>query len=231
LNPREREAIELRAQKLVGWFEWLEAREARYIDLISRDERHLWCKRRRVTGEDARASGFDDRPDERPCEHRPEWQHGKLCLACDNTGWRLATDKERADGMAVDRYAADVVPGAVRVIESTSSRRAREGERIDSIIAGLKRDARIRAGAEVVEDPALRAFRLGAGRQPHFLPKLMGGLQIIRELRPSLTEAPGALTPRTDANDRLCVALAIVIGRVYGGRIERAPNAADREAA
>jgi len=38
--------------------------------------------------ETASEPGVDPNAKTRPCEHRPEWMRGRLCLACDNTGLR-----------------------------------------------------------------------------------------------------------------------------------------------
>jgi hypothetical protein len=53
----------------------------------------------------------------RPCEHRLEWYWGRLCLACENTGWRKATKKELKDGLAFDPY----LDGAPRSADDTST--------------------------------------------------------------------------------------------------------------
>lgn len=106
------------------------------------------------SSETASEAGADPDPRLRPCEHRAEWYRGRLCLACDNTGLRPATAKERNEGMAVDPYLLDPPKRdtyAVRRDESTAARRARDGERLDAIIASLQRDSRLRAGVEVRE--------------------------------------------------------------------------------
>jgi hypothetical protein len=103
----------------------------------------------------------DPDPRLRPCEHRPEWKRGRLCLACDNTGLRRATEKESLDGLAFDPYLLDPPREtfAVRRDESDAARRTRDAERLNAIIASLQRDARLRAGAEVREG-ALRGVRI-----------------------------------------------------------------------
>lgn len=134
-----------------------------YTGLLSRPE------------ETASITGFDDDPRQRPCEHRREWMRGKLCLACDNTGWRRRARNEEG----LDPYATEVKAAGVRVVESASAKRAREGERIDKIIEGLKRDARLRAGVEVREGPMDRFVR-HVGRKDRQLVKIIRTIERLR---------------------------------------------------
>jgi hypothetical protein len=52
----------------------------------------------------ARHGSWDDAPKKRPCECRAQWQRGRLCLACNNTGWRRIADGEHG----TDPYAHNV---------------------------------------------------------------------------------------------------------------------------
>jgi hypothetical protein len=204
--------IERRADKLE---EWLDAREARYHDLLSR------------SSEFATEAGFDSAPLYHLCEHRAEWMHGKLCLACDNSGWRKATAGERADGRALDPYAADLNPGAVVVHESAASKRARERQRLDTIIGGLERNERIRVGLEAPEDPMMRAYRIVRVGEPRFAARLRRGLELVSTLAPVeyMDAEEQALIDRAVGSRRLCLRLALLMYRILPGKIPRAPGA------
>ena len=134
-----------KADVVMLWFDWI---EEQYADLLSR------------LAETDSLTGFNDLPDTRPCEHRAQWRRGKLCLGCDNTGWRKATHKEREEGLARDPYSFDLPKSQVKVVETESSRRAQEAARIDSIIATLDRHARVREGKDSLEDKNVRQFRM-----------------------------------------------------------------------
>jgi hypothetical protein len=73
----KRESIETRA-RVIAWL--LDEYEELCAGLVSR------------ASETASLSGWDESPERRPCEHRSEWRRGKLCLGCDNTGWRPLTE-------------------------------------------------------------------------------------------------------------------------------------------
>lgn len=132
-----------------------------WLSVIEESARELELEVLSRPSETASETGVDPDPRLRPCEHRTEWVWGRLCLACDNTGFRRATDQEKREGLAYDLYLLDPPREtyAVRRDESESARRARDAERLDTIIASLQRDARLRAGAEVREE-ALRGVRI-----------------------------------------------------------------------
>lgn len=163
------EKVRVRAERLAQWWPLL---NEPYEGLKSRRE------------ETSSMSGFDDEPGQRPCEHRLAWRRGKLCLGCDNTGWRNVTDKERDERVGVDPYSSQLSSGITIVKdESPASRRAREAERRDAVIAGLQRDARVRAGAESLEDRSMRNFRL-VDRKPHTVRRILRAIEALRLRRP-----------------------------------------------
>jgi hypothetical protein len=131
-----------------------------WLNLIEDAARELELEVLSRSAETASEAGTDPDPRLRPCEHRPAWMRGRLCLACDNTGLRPATRQEREEGLAYDPYILNPprTGFAVRRDESAAAKRTRDGERIDALIASLQRDARIRAGVEVREGP-LRVLR------------------------------------------------------------------------
>lgn len=176
--------------------EWLDVLESMYEDLLSRPE------------ETASAAGFDPDPRLRPCECRRAWRRGNLCLACDNTRWRPATKQERAEGLGVDPYSAQL-SGGVTIVrdESPASRRARELRRLDASITALERMARIRDGLDVTESRDARVFRLVA-RKHRTLNKLLVALAHLRERRHDLY---------LDLRGRGAIALALLVP----GRIDR----------
>jgi hypothetical protein len=139
--------LDEKADIVEGWFLWI---ESLYADLLSRGS------------ETNSESGFDHLPTTRPCEHRAAWYRRKLCLACDNTGWRRATKKEKDEGLAFDPYSRNLPKSQVSFIESESSRRAQQASRLDSIIASLDHHADIRDGDDIVESRELRQFRIVA---------------------------------------------------------------------
>ncbi len=144
-DEKRRDKVNEKADIIQEWLEWI---EEQYADLLSR------------ASETGSLSGFDDLPTTRPCEHRVAWRKGKLCLACDNTGWRPATRKEREDGLARDPYSFELPKSQVKVTQSDSARRAQEASRLDSIIATLDRNAKVREGRDVLEDKDVRQFRI-----------------------------------------------------------------------
>jgi len=180
--------------------EWLDALEAMYEDLLSRPE------------ETASAAGFDPDPRTKPCEHRRVWMRGKLCLACDNTGWRPLTRLEREEGLGVDPYSAQV-SGGVTVVrdESPSAKRARALRQLDASIAALERSARIRAGLDVAESRDARTFRKVA-RKEKTLHKILVAIALLRERHHDLYE---------DLRGRGAYALALIVP----GRLERPSEA------
>lgn len=188
-----REDVMNRAEKIRGWLDVL---DSMYDDLLSRPE------------ETASASGFDPDPRTKPCEHRRVWMREKLCLACDNTGWRPLTRQEREEGLGVDPYGAQISSGVTVVRdESQSARRAREARRLDASIASLERMARIRAGLDAQEGREARTFRV-VSRKHRTLDKILTGLYVLRDQHRDLYE---------DARGAGAVALALIVP----GRIER----------
>jgi hypothetical protein len=142
-----KDKLDEKADIVEEWFLWI---ESLYADLLSRPS------------ETNSESGFNPLPTTRPCEHRAAWYRRKLCLACDNTGWRRATKKEQDEGLACDPYSRNLPKSQVSFIESESSRRAQQASRLDSIISALDHHALIRDGDDIVESRELRQFRLAA---------------------------------------------------------------------
>lgn len=170
----EEERLEKRAARVAGWLEWM---EDVYANLISRPS------------ETASVSGFDDQPRTKPCEHRVAWRMGKLCLACDNTGWRPLTLQERDEGQGIDPYAADISRGVTIVRdESPSSRRAREAAHIDHVIEQLKHLELVRSGEAVIESPDARTFRQ-VNRKDHVLNRILSAVNRIRDEAPTIYES------------------------------------------
>jgi hypothetical protein len=151
-----------RVSKIEGWLAYL---ESVYAELISRPS------------ESPAPPGFDAGPRTRPCEHRPVWRRGRLCLACDNTGWRPIAKGEEG----IDPYTTDIKT-RFAVVESDSSRKARLGAYLDDRIEALRRSQRIQLGVEVPEGRDLAAVRRAEGRLGQF------GRRLARELR----RRPGA---------------------------------------
>lgn len=164
LKPKEAAA---RADKLAGWLQWIS-------ELYSSVD---------IGAAGDQPAGFDADPRLRPCEHRAEWYRGGLCLACENTGWRKATKKERGEGMAFDPYAFELPKSQWRVLESESSVRAREGEHLDAIIARCQRDERIRAGKEAKADRSMSAY-LQVQQFPAGYGRVRRGLMLFQSARP-----------------------------------------------
>jgi hypothetical protein len=157
-----------RVDKVAAWLSHL---NDVYDDLLSRPE------------ETGSTPGFDAQPRVKPCEHRAEWQHGRLCLACDNTGWRLRAHAEEG----IDPYAAELPRNGtvVSTVETTSSRKAREMARIEAALAILERNERIRAGEEIQEDAILRSLRL-VGSRSRTLHKISQAIDYLRSYSPGL---------------------------------------------
>jgi hypothetical protein len=160
-----------RIRKLRAWFAYL---DDVYADVLSRPS------------EFASPSGFDPEPDVRPCEHHANWKRGKLCLACDNTGWRPLTRREREEAAGIDPYSAQTSKGITIVRdESPASRRARASERIDADIAVLTRNERIRRGSELPETREGRLFRIHNEKLRH-AHWLLVALRRMKHERPHL---------------------------------------------
>jgi hypothetical protein len=155
-------ALENRVSKIEDWLAFL---ERVYAELLSRPS------------ESPAPPGFDAGPRTRPCEHRPVWRRGRLCLACDNTGWRpIAAGEE-----GIDPYTTDIKT-RYAVVESDSSRKARLGAYLDDKIEALRRSRRIQLGIEVPEGRELAAIRRAEGQLGQF------GRRLAKEMR----RRPGA---------------------------------------
>jgi hypothetical protein len=159
---------------------------AEWIDVLEETARELELELLSRRSETASEAGADPDPRLRPCEHRTEWHRGRLCLACDNTGLRPATSKEREDGMAFDPYLLTPPRAGYAVTrdQSEAALRARDLEQLSSAIEVLERNARIREGQEVHEGE-LAAVRLldrlerGLGRDGRKVAQALGRLQIV----------------------------------------------------
>lgn len=182
-RAKHRERLDERVERLREWWPLL---DEPYEALVSRNE------------ETSSVAGFDDAPGQRMCEHRLEWRRGRLCLACDNTGWRRLTDKEREDGLGVDPYASQLSSGITIVKdESPASRRAREAERNDDILAGIARDQRVRAGLEAMEDRPMRDYRRVV-RKPFTVRRILRAIELLRvtdRVAYEMLPGPGGLYP------------------------------------
>jgi hypothetical protein len=159
----EEERIVRRAEKIESWFDYL---DDLYGGLISRPE------------ETASLSGWDDRPKVRRCECRVQWQRGRLCLACDNTGWR----KLAAGETGIDPYSAGVkARSSFLLVESDGARRARASRQMDATIATLEQNGLIRKGIEIAEGNDARVFRL-IGSKNGTLAKILQALSFLHEI-------------------------------------------------
>lgn len=188
-STREDELTD-RAQKILSWIVYL---DEVYSGLLSRP------------AETASLPGFDPEPQTRPCEHRAPWRRGKLCLACDNSGWRPLTARERDEGAGTDPYSVDVP--AVKPPEDDKELGRR---RLDHILDGLERDARVRDGSEALEDRELRNYRLVANKS-RSLVAIEKGLRRMRAEWPAVYE----MLPAESA--------LLVLARLTPGRIRRPP--------
>jgi hypothetical protein len=130
----EAERIKSRAEKIESWFDYL---DGLYGDLMSRPE------------ETSSLAGWNDAPKTRPCECRIQWQRGRLCLACDNSGWRKLAVGE----IGVDPYSVEIKPGWKKKEDDPPPK--------DSYwdIQGLERNALIRDGLEIPEGKDAYRFR------------------------------------------------------------------------
>lgn len=160
-----------RAEKIRGWLQRI---ASAYEDSLSRPS------------ELSSLSGFDDSPRKIPCEHRPAWARERLCLACNNSGWRPATAEERRDGSAVDPYAADPSSGMTVVRhESESAKRARDSRRIDAVLAVLRQNERIRANVDASETVESRLFGR-VSRRTRTEVKILRALEHVRAYYPDI---------------------------------------------
>lgn len=196
---------ERRIAKIESWLDWLDDAEREYEEIVLSRRSEL-----------ASETGVDPDPLLRPCEHRDAWMRGGLCLACDNTGLRRATSKERDEGLAYDPYLINPPRStfAVRRDESDAARRTANMERLNAAISTLQRDARIRAGAEVPDDAITSLLRrVQATRRDHpTLRKLEWALGVMRRLDESLYV-------RALHRDHHALRL---LGRMISGRLKKA---------
>jgi hypothetical protein len=194
-----------RIAKIESWLDWLEGAEREFEEIVLSRASEL-----------ASETGADPDPRLRPCEHRPEWMRGGLCLACDNSGLRRATDKERAEGLAYDPYFIDPPRSTFAVTrdESEAARHTANLARLDSQIAQLQANARIRAGVEVPDDRMTALLRKVAGtRRNHpTLRKLEWALGAIRRQSIDLYVRAWARDPE----------VLELVSRMVRGRIDRA---------
>ena len=150
----DEERIAIRAEKVMSWFGYL---DSLYGELLSRPE------------ETSSLAGWNDAPKTRPCECRIVWQRGRLCLACDNTGWRPIADGETG----IDPYSAQVPKRAsFLLIESDATKKIAGQRQMDSTILVLERNALIRGGYELAEGSDARFFRMVATKR-HTLNKIL----------------------------------------------------------
>lgn len=122
----------------------------------------------------AEGEGFDPDPDMRPCEHRRQWMRGRLCLGCDNTGWR----RRVADEEGVDPYSVGIQGSVTREVPVVL-----EGHRLDAVIEQLERLEGVRAGTELVEDRLTRQLRL-FGRRDKTATNILTTLERVRSVLP-----------------------------------------------
>lgn len=179
-----------RASKIDGWLAYL---EDLYEGLISR------------TSETNSIAGFDPTPEQTPCRHPQRHMRGRLCLVCENTGWRRVYPWEQG----IDPYATDLKPGVTVALQSPSATAAAQAERINALIAALERGARVESGEEAPETRELRNFRLVAHKHTSLV-RIIATLGHMRSAHPSLLRLP-----RPD----LCALLA----RIVPGSISPSP--------
>jgi hypothetical protein len=185
----EAERIANRAEKIESWFVYL---DGLYADLMSRPE------------ETSSLAGWNDAPKTKPCECRVQWQRGRLCLACDNTGWRPIADGE----VGIDPYSAQVPKRAsFLLIESDATRKVAGQRRMNSTITVLERNAFIRAGTELAEGQDARIFRTVSSKSAT-LNKILWGLALLLHF--------DAEAVRRASREALARALAHILpGRLY----------------
>lgn len=190
-----------RAEIVSLWLDWI---EELYQELVKLSSSEL-----------ASLPGFDNKPDKKPCECRIEWRRGKLCMACENTGWRNLAQRENPEEHGIDPYAVDLPKHRHTLVESEGTKRAREGAHLDNIIDGLRRNARVRAGAEGTEDRSLRQFRQIQSRahRNSSLRHILWALQRIQAQK-SLVDIP---------RSKLCMLVAVCVAQ-SGQRLRPPPS-------
>jgi hypothetical protein len=183
-----------RAEKIELWLEHSSVIESEvYADLLSRRE------------ETASLSGWNDKARTRLCECRSQWLRGRLCLACDNSGWRPCAPGEEG----IDPYSAQVPKRAsILLIESDETKRHAKQRSMDAQIDMLERFARIRAGLEGLESRELRAIRMvDATKVIHMVRKIEQALRLLISYRPDALRAPRRALARALAH--------LIPGRIY----------------
>ena len=156
----DEERLIRRAEKIESWFDYL---DNLYGNLLSRP------------AETSSLSGWNADPRTKPCECRPQWQRGRLCLACDNSGWRPIADGE----VGIDPYSAQA-PGRTSflLVESDGARKAKGQRQMDSTILVLERNSLIRSGIELAEGQEARVFRTISAKSLT-LTKVLWGLALL----------------------------------------------------
>ena len=167
----ESERLKKREEHIRNWLIYV---HDLYADLVSRPS------------EQASVSGFDAEPSVKPCEHRLPWRRGKLCLACDNTGWRKLTHREKVDNEGIDPYAAEVSRGITIVKdESAASVKQRHDKRIDAILLSLESAEKVQSGEEAKETTESRNFRIVAEKHAS-LRKILASIEQLKSDHPML---------------------------------------------
>jgi len=188
----EAERIANRAEKVLSWFGYL---DDLYGELLSRPE------------ETSSLAGWNDAPRTKPCECRAQWQRGRLCLACDNSGWRKVADGETG----IDPYSAGVkARSSFLLVESDGAKKARGQRQMDSTILVLERNSLIRDGAELAEGQEARVFRTVSSKATT-LTKILWGLAL-------LVHIDGEAVRRASRE-----ALARALAHILPGRLYAAP--------
>lgn len=197
-----------RIEKINGWLDWL--------DEVNREYEEIVLSRREET---ASETGVDPDPSVVICRHPPSARMGDLCLLCDNTGFARAREVE---GEPVDPYLIDPPRSgyAVHRDESAAARRTASMERLNSEIARLQRDTRVRAGVEVPDDRVTALLRrVTALKRNHpTLRKIEWALGLMRRY-----DAP--MYRRALARDEDAL---LLLSRVIRGRIDRRAERLDR---
>ena len=202
-EEEKRARLEEKAAIVDEWFVWI---RERYESFVSRVETGM------------AGQGFDSNPDSKPCEHRREWRRGKLCLACDTTGWRKATKQEKKDGLARDPYSFNLPKEQTKMVESDSSRRAHHAALLDAEIDKLRLNERVREGTDILEDRSLRQYRVAMSFPQQAL-EIMDAFDRVRDRRLSNRDRDALLYLRVPVyrldNDHwlLCLFIAKTLGK------------------
>jgi hypothetical protein len=189
----DEERLVRRAEKIESWFDYL---DGLYGNLLSRP------------AETSSLSGWNDAPRTKPCECRPQWQRGRLCLACDNSGWRPIADGETG----IDPYSAQVKGrSSFLLLESDMSKKAAGQRQMDSTILVLERNSLIRGGIELAEGQEARVFRTVSAKSAT-LTKILWGLALLLHF--------DAEAVRRASREALARALAHILpGRLYAAPV------------